>query len=490
MTTKMEAAHQDVVFTKGEGGPLNLTAAAGLFASAAMMMHPNEEGEVSTHQHPDTSDNSHQPVLSVEGALGLGAVPRRRRGSLPDTATTERHSPDVDMHHAKRYVHCVFIHLFNTSPLWCYHSPRASDLSDVSMLTRVLRAACAAAPLPPALFSGIPQPDLCASTNNLADDLATPYVQRLVAALQQEQGGKCSVLRAVEEIIQEYRVLSPLQHGGSTFMQPYIMEADLSLPPPRRGSPASPSSHPVAPHWSPPLGANPLDSLAGLANQLLDEPRRGRRARAEEDYSPRGDGSEDVDDSDEEYALSRGGRRGSGGSAAKRTNGRGSINRAIKEQAAMHDDGPLPPGDWQSQPGVCRPDAKKRGSSRKRLRQIEVLLAMNLLKEVDVLHYKSKSGKIMATGTVKGNGIWCHRCSQIVGCTEFERCAGSGLRRPCDNIFTLDGTSLQELLQRADAMMLSGAKAMSSMQAAQAAPADAVPVNVQPVVESLVSTAQ
>lgn len=344
----------------------------------------------------------------------------------------------------------------------------ASDLSDASMLTRVLRAACAAAPLPPALFPGIPQPAMCTST--LANDLASQYVQRLVAALQQEQpqGNKCNVLRAVEEIIQEYRVLNPMQQSASAFMQPFIMEAELTLPP-RRGSPASPSSHPNFP-----LGANPLDSLAGLANQLLEEPRRGRRTRAEEDYSPRGDDSDDMEDSDEEFALSRGGRRGSNGSK------KGRSNRAIKEQAAMHaEDAPLPPGDWQSQPGVCRPDAKKRGSSRKRLRQIEVLLAMNLLKELDMLHYKSKSGKIMATGTVKGNGIWCHRCSQIVGCTEFERCAGSGLRRPCDNIFTLDGTSLQELLQRADAMMLSGAKAMQGA---------AVPVAVQPM-ESLVSVA-
>lgn len=102
-TDKLDAP-QDVVFTKGDGAPVNLTAAAGLFASAAMMMH--EEGEVSTHQHPDTSDNSHHPV-SMEGALGLGAVPRRRRGSVPDTATTEagaRHSPDVDVQQAKRYV--------------------------------------------------------------------------------------------------------------------------------------------------------------------------------------------------------------------------------------------------------------------------------------------------------------------------------------------------------------------------------------------------
>lgn len=359
----------------------------------------------------------------------------------------------------------------------------SSDLSEnTSMLTRVLRAACTASLPSMPVYSMQRSADLCASSQSLhdtlADDVAAKYVERLVTALQQEQpqGGKCTVLRAVEEIISEYRVLCPPMQATPSFLQPYIMEAELSMPPPSHGSPASPSSHPFAnaAAWAPPLAPvpaiNPLDSLAGLANQLLDEPRRGSggsrsRARAaEDDYSPHGHDSEDGDESDDDFALSNRKRAGIKKPRA---------NRAVKEQAALQaasgdSNGSLPPGDWQSQPGVCRPDTKKRGSSRKRLRQIEVLLAMNLLNELDVLHYKSKSGKIMATGTVKGNGIWCHRCSQIVGCTEFERCAGSGLRRPCDNIFTLNGTSLQELLQRADAMMLSGAKAMSSMAAAQA----------------------
>ncbi len=336
------------------------------------------------------------------------------------------------------------------------------------MLTRVLRAACTAAQLPV----------YASSVNNLADTLAdevaSAYVERLVAALQHEQGGKCTVLRAVEEIISEYRVVCPPMQVTPSFLQPFIMEAELSMPPPCHDSQPSPSTHPfAAARWAPPPLApvpviNPLDSLAGLANQLLDEPRRasgGSRNKvrtAEDDYSPHTNDSNEGDDSDDDFALSNHKRGG---------NKKPRANRAIKEQAALQaasgDSGAsLPPGDWQSQPGVCRPDTKKRGSSRKRLRQIEVLLAMNLLNELDVLHYKSKSGKIMATGTVKGNGIWCHRCSQIVGCTEFERCAGSGLRRPCDNIFTQDGTSLQELLQRADAMMLSGAKAMSTMAAA------------------------
>lgn len=126
MTNKVDAP-QDVVFTKGEGAPLNLTAAAGLFASAAMMMH--EEGEVSTHQQPDTSDNSHQPVsMSVEGVLGLGAVPRRRRGSVPDTATTEvgeRHSPDTDVQQAKRYaVPTATAHRITHHPLTTTQCPR------------------------------------------------------------------------------------------------------------------------------------------------------------------------------------------------------------------------------------------------------------------------------------------------------------------------------------------------------------------------------
>ncbi len=75
-----------------------------------------------------------------------------------------------------------------------------------------------------------------------------------------------------------------------------------------------------------------------------------------------------------------------------------------------------------------------------------MLLAVGLLHEGDVVTYKSRSGKVMAHGVVKGTGILCSRCGQLVGATEFEQCAGSGLRRPCENIYTADNTSLQDLL--------------------------------------------
>lgn len=107
-------------------------------------------------------------------------------------------------------------------------------------------------------------------------------------------------------------------------------------------------------------------------------------------------------------------------------------------------------------------------TSRRRLRQVEVLLAVGLLHEGDVVTYKSRSGKIMAQGVVKGTGILCSRCSQLVGATEFEQCAGSGLRRPCENIYTAENMTLQDLLVQADKIMLDRANNVQGAEAPRA----------------------
>jgi Tify domain binding domain len=59
------------------------------------------------------------------------------------------------------------------------------------------------------------------------------------------------------------------------------------------------------------------------------------------------------------------------------------------------------------------------------------------------MYSRSRTGEALAVGEVRGSGIMCMRCRRVVCCTEFERCAGSSLRRPCENIYTVQGVSLQ-----------------------------------------------
>lgn len=105
---------------------------------------------------------------------------------------------------------------------------------------------------------------------------------------------------------------------------------------------------------------------------------------------------------------------------------------------------------------------------------------MGLLHEGDVVTYKSRSGKIMAQGVVKGTGILCSRCSQLVGATEFEQCAGSGLRRPCENIYTAENLTLQDLLVQADKIMLDRANSVQGADMPRAAASAWVPPATAP----------
>lgn len=43
----------------------------------------------------------------------------------------------------------------------------------------------------------------------------------------------------------------------------------------------------------------------------------------------------------------------------------------------------------------------------------------------------------------RGHSILCDECNQLVGCTEFEKCAGSSLRRPTQFIYNSAGRNLQ-----------------------------------------------
>ena len=56
--------------------------------------------------------------------------------------------------------------------------------------------------------------------------------------------------------------------------------------------------------------------------------------------------------------------------------------------------------------------------------------------------YRGGRDKVMAEGWIANNGILCARCGYVVGCTEFEKCAGMRMRKPGKHIQFSDGRSL------------------------------------------------
>lgn len=103
--------------------------------------------------------------------------------------------------------------------------------------------------------------------------------------------------------------------------------------------------------------------------------------------------------------------------------------------------------DWQLYPGVCAPT--KKPTPPKRVRQLEALLAEGLLADGEPVYYRSKQGDCLAQGLINGAGIECLRCGRVVACTEFEQCAGSAMRKPCQHIVVqASGLTLQQLMQK------------------------------------------
>lgn len=102
--------------------------------------------------------------------------------------------------------------------------------------------------------------------------------------------------------------------------------------------------------------------------------------------------------------------------------------------------------DWQLYPGVCAPSKKPHPP--KRVRQLEALLSEGLLVDGESVYYRSKQGECLAQGVINGAGIECLRCGRVVACTEFEQCAGSAMRKPCQHIVANgSGQTLQQLMQ-------------------------------------------
>ncbi len=100
----LQSAKDDDNLTLKRQQSINLTAAAGVLASASMFAQHDAQHDAQQHDtkhdhnQPDTSDNSQQLMsTTIDGVLGLGAVPRRRRGSVIDVGTME------DFQQPKRY---------------------------------------------------------------------------------------------------------------------------------------------------------------------------------------------------------------------------------------------------------------------------------------------------------------------------------------------------------------------------------------------------
>ena len=80
------------------------------------------------------------------------------------------------------------------------------------------------------------------------------------------------------------------------------------------------------------------------------------------------------------------------------------------------------------------------------------LLRLGLATLGEKVVYRGGRDKVMAEGWIANNGILCARCGYVVGCTEFEKCAGMRMRKPGKHIHFADGRSLLEhtLKMRAD----------------------------------------
>nr|XP_043609633.1 uncharacterized protein LOC122581466 [Erigeron canadensis] len=89
------------------------------------------------------------------------------------------------------------------------------------------------------------------------------------------------------------------------------------------------------------------------------------------------------------------------------------------------------------------PKQKAEGSSiRRRCMRLSVLIQKNIVDQGARVQYRTKLGKVLATGRVYDEGIKCDCCREFFLLSKFEAHAGSTYHRPAEYTFLEDGRSL------------------------------------------------
>ena len=94
------------------------------------------------------------------------------------------------------------------------------------------------------------------------------------------------------------------------------------------------------------------------------------------------------------------------------------------------------------------------------------LITSGILKDGEVIFYRSRSKELMLAGKVNASDgtILCGHCNQYVSTSVFEKHAGSNLKRPCQNIYTADGSNLQTLSDIVENKHVGRSSSSSSLQ--------------------------
>ena len=77
--------------------------------------------------------------------------------------------------------------------------------------------------------------------------------------------------------------------------------------------------------------------------------------------------------------------------------------------------------------------------------QLRVLVEAGLVRDGELLRYKSKQGAVMAVGRAHAEGIEVHGNPKLLGYTAFEATSGSTYHRPAEHTHTSRGVTLQAL---------------------------------------------
>eukprot|EP00216_Chloropicon_sp_CCMP2111_P006696 CAMPEP_0198236530 /NCGR_PEP_ID=MMETSP1446-20131203/2400_1 /TAXON_ID=1461542 ORGANISM="Unidentified sp, Strain CCMP2111" /NCGR_SAMPLE_ID=MMETSP1446 /ASSEMBLY_ACC=CAM_ASM_001112 /LENGTH=586 /DNA_ID=CAMNT_0043918301 /DNA_START=118 /DNA_END=1878 /DNA_ORIENTATION=+ len=80
------------------------------------------------------------------------------------------------------------------------------------------------------------------------------------------------------------------------------------------------------------------------------------------------------------------------------------------------------------------------------------LIQAGLLSHGEIVFYRSGAGKLLLVGRVNAHDgtILCSHCKKHVSSSDFEKHAGSNVKKPCQHMYTSDGSNLQALSDLVD----------------------------------------